>query len=82
MYLYTFRFLDKLYCLSSSDALIQFIHNPRAYLLAPYPRIPCKVCVIGAPTSGKTTLAEMVAEKYNGMVSMISNVHVYTCMRV
>ena len=62
------RFLDKMYCLSSSEALVQFTRNPRAYLLPPHPRIPCKVCIIGPPTSGKTSLAEMIAQHYNAMV--------------
>ncbi|CAI8010883.1 Adenylate kinase 9 [Geodia barretti] len=61
-------FLDKVYCLSSSEALVQFTRNPRAYLLPPQPRIPCKVCIIGPPTSGKTSLAEMIAQHYNATV--------------
>lgn len=63
------RFLDKMYCLSSSEALVKFTRNPRAYLLPPHPRIPCKVCIIGPPTSGKTSLAEMIAQHYNAMVN-------------
>ena len=67
--LISFRFLDKVYCLSSSEALVQFTRNPRAYLLPPQPRIPCKVCIIGPPTSGKTSLAEMIAQHYNATVN-------------
>lgn len=65
---YTCSFLDKMYSMSSPEALVQFTRNPRAYLLPPHPSIPCKVCVVGPPTSGKSTLVRMVAEKYNAMV--------------
>ena len=68
MFLFS-SFLDKMYSLSSAEALVQFTRNPRAYLLPPQPRIPCKVCVVGPPTSGKTSLARAVAEKYNATVS-------------
>jgi len=54
--------------MSSPEALVQFTRNPRAYLLPPHPCIPCKICVVGPPTSGKSTLVRMVAEKYNAMV--------------
>ena len=62
-------FLDKMYSLSSNEALVQFTRNPRAYLLPPQPCIPCKVCVVGPSTSGKTSLARAVAQKYNATVS-------------
>ena len=65
---YTCSFLDKMYSMSSPEALVQFTRNPRAYLLPPHPCIPCKVCVVGPPTSGKSTLVRMVAEKYNATV--------------
>lgn len=75
-----YRFLDKMYSMSSSEALVAFTRNPRAYLLPPQPRIPCKVCVVGPPTSGKSTLAQKVADHYNAMVmSYNMYVHVRTC---
>ena len=78
------RFLDKMYSLSSSESLVQFTRNPRAYLLPPQPRIPCKVCVVGPPTSGKTALAHLVAEYYNAMVRtctcIYTHVHVHVYM--
>ena len=61
-----------MYCLSSLDALMEFIKSPRTYLLPPNPRIPVKICVLGPPTSGKTTLANALAEHYNSHVSMIA----------
>ena len=73
-----YRFLDKMYSLSSSESLVQFTRNPRAYLLPPQPQIPCKVCVVGPPTSGKTALAQLVAQCYNAMVHVCSCTQ-YTC---
>ena len=70
-----FSFLDKMYCMSSAEALVQFTRNPRSFLLPPNPRIPCKICVVG-PTSGKSTLASLLAEKYNGVVS---TTYMYMC---
>lgn len=58
-----------MYSLSSSETLTQFMTNPRIYLKAPNPKIPCKVCVMGPPISGKSTLAEGIASKYNAMVN-------------
>ncbi|CDQ90195.1 unnamed protein product [Oncorhynchus mykiss] len=49
-------FMDKIYILSSQEALGRFMLNPRRYLLPPMPRPPCKVSVIGPPCAGKSTL--------------------------
>ena len=64
------RYLDKMYSLSSAEALKEFIRNPRPYLLPPLPKTPCKICVLGPPTSGKSTLAKQLAEHYDAMVSI------------
>ena len=64
------RFLDKMYSMSTAEALTQFMTNPRPYLKPPNPQIPCKVCVLGPPISGKSTLAKALASKYNAMVSV------------
>uniref|UniRef100_H3AND6 Adenylate kinase 9 n=1 Tax=Latimeria chalumnae TaxID=7897 RepID=H3AND6_LATCH len=61
-------FLDKMYVLSSHEAMEAFLANPRPYLLPPMPRPPCKVAVLGSPFSGKTTLCHMIAFKYGGKV--------------
>ena len=63
------RFLDKMYSMSSAEALVQFMTNPRVYLKPPNPKIPCKVCVLGPPISGKSTLAKAISSKYNAMVN-------------
>ncbi|KAM8953015.1 adenylate kinase 9 [Pelodytes ibericus] len=61
-------FLDKMYFLSSEEALIKFIQNPRPYLLPPMPQPPCKVAVIGPKSSGKTTVCNLIAKQYAGKV--------------
>ena len=48
--------------------LQMFLKNPREYLRAPLPRSPCKICVMGVSLTGKTTLANLLAKKYNGKV--------------
>ena len=61
-------FLDKLYVMSSNEALVHFMRNPRPYLAPHLPRPPCKVCVLGPPHSGKTIVAHALAERYNAKV--------------
>ena len=67
-YISRYSFLDKIYCLSSSEALAKFIRNPRSYIMDPYPCPPCKICVVGPPCSGKTTLAKNLAQRYQAQV--------------
>uniref|UniRef100_A0A4W4FS25 Nucleoside-diphosphate kinase n=1 Tax=Electrophorus electricus TaxID=8005 RepID=A0A4W4FS25_ELEEL len=57
-------FLDKMYVLSSQDALEKFMMSPRQYLLPPMPCPPCRVSVIGPPCSGTSTLSALLAEHY------------------
>ncbi|XP_036406140.1 adenylate kinase 9 [Megalops cyprinoides] len=61
-------FLDKIYILSSQEALQKFLVNPRRYLLPPMPRPPCKVAVVGPSLSGKTTLCHLIASHYGSKV--------------
>ncbi|XP_064026093.1 adenylate kinase 9 [Pogoniulus pusillus] len=61
-------FLGKMYVLSSPEALKTFTSNPRPYLLPPMPLPPCKVMVFGPPLSGRTTICNLIAEKYKGKV--------------
>lgn len=62
------RFLDKMYVLSSQEALQTFMQNPRPYLLPPMPRPPCRVAVIGPPCSGKSTLSASLAKRYGAVL--------------
>ncbi|XP_076873527.1 adenylate kinase 9 isoform X2 [Brachyhypopomus gauderio] len=61
-------FLDKMYVLSSQDALEKFMVSPKQYLLPPMPRPPCRVSVIGPPCSGTSTLSLLLAEHYGAVV--------------
>ncbi|XP_032861593.2 adenylate kinase 9 isoform X3 [Tyto alba] len=61
-------FLGKMYILSSPEALKTFMLNPRPYLLPPMPIPPCKVLVFGPPSSGRTTICNLIAHKYKGKV--------------
>lgn len=62
------RFQDKLYALSSQEALQKFRTNPRRYLLPPMPSAPCRVAVVGPPQAGKSALCRLLAEHYNAVV--------------
>lgn len=57
-----------MYILSSEEAYQKFITNPRPYLLPPMPRFPCRVCIIGPPQAGTTTLCRLLAQSYNALV--------------
>ncbi|XP_053315810.1 adenylate kinase 9 [Spea bombifrons] len=65
---FSVSFLDKMYFLSSEEALMKFIQNPRPYLLPPMPQPPCKVAVVGPKSSGKTTVCNLIAKQYVGKV--------------
>ncbi|XP_075872948.1 adenylate kinase 9 isoform X2 [Nelusetta ayraudi] len=65
---FSVSFLDKMYILSSEEAYQKFITNPRPYLLPPMPRFPCRVCIIGPPQAGTTTLCRLLAQSYNALV--------------
>lgn len=59
-------FLDKMYVLSSDDALKRFMANPRPYLMSPMPRPTCKIIVTGPKQSGRSTLARRLAFRFGG----------------
>ncbi|XP_077343259.1 adenylate kinase 9 isoform X2 [Lithobates pipiens] len=61
-------FLDKMYLMSSEESLKKFMQNPRPFLLPPMPLPPCKVAVMGPKSSGKTTICNLLAQKYSGKV--------------
>ena len=71
---YAAAFLDKVYMMADENALREFIKNPRPYLRLPQPRAPCKISVLGCERSGKTTLATMLAKKYNAKVIDINTI--------
>ena len=65
---YAASFLDKIYLMVDELALKAFLKNPRPYLKLPQPRAPCKLSVLGSRYTGKTTLAALLAKKYNARV--------------
>ncbi|XP_069462762.1 adenylate kinase 9 isoform X2 [Ambystoma mexicanum] len=73
---FSVSFLDKMYILSSEEALRKFMSNPRPFLLPPMPFPPCKVVVFGPPFSGKTTLCNLLAEKYQVEVLDLSEIFI------
>ncbi|XP_055490932.1 adenylate kinase 9 isoform X2 [Leucoraja erinacea] len=66
-------FLDKMYFLSSEENLAKFMANPRTYLLPPQPHTACKIAILGPKSSGKTTLCELIAQKYDAKVLDMSS---------
>ena len=81
-----FSFMDKMYSMSSAESLIKFVRCPRKYLVPPHPLLPCKVCVLGPPLSGKSTLTNLIAEKYDATVSINEhqwwNTHIYCATNI
>lgn len=65
---FSVSFLGKIYCLSSEETLKLFLLNPRPFLLPPMPLPPCKVFIFGPNQSGKTTLANLIAEHFKAKV--------------
>ncbi|XP_017457312.2 adenylate kinase 9 isoform X2 [Rattus norvegicus] len=65
---FSVSFLGKMYCLSSEETLKLFLLNPRPFLLPPMPLPPCKVFIFGPNHSGKTTLANLIAEHFKAKV--------------
>lgn len=61
-------FEDKLYILSSQEALQKFVTNPRLYLLPPMPRPPCRVAIVGPPLAGVSTVCKLLAQHYKASV--------------
>ncbi len=57
--------------MANEQCLRKFIKNPREYLRQPNPKIPCKLCIIGGSRTGKTTLAKMLAKKYDAKVGSL-----------
>ena len=70
-------FLDKVYLMASEHCLQEFLANPRPFLLPPQPRAPCKMAVLGHSLAGKTTLACLLARKYNAKVGICFTEHYF-----
>jgi adenylate/nucleoside-diphosphate kinase len=65
---YAAAFLDKIYMMADEGSLKEFLKNPRPYLKRPQPIAPCKLSILGGNYSGKTTVCNLLAKKYNAKV--------------
>jgi adenylate/nucleoside-diphosphate kinase len=65
--IFLISFMDKIFVLSSKEALKEFQKNPRRYITKPRP--PCKLLLYGPRASGVDQLAQDIAKKYNATVS-------------
>ena len=54
-----------MYFFSSDQALNDFKINPRKYLIPSTPRNPIRIAIVGHPDSGKSTLANSLAQLYD-----------------
>ncbi|CAF0983872.1 unnamed protein product, partial [Didymodactylos carnosus] len=60
------HFMDKIYVLSTKEALKEFQKNPRRYINDPRP--PCKLFLYGPKHSGIEQLASDIGKRYNATV--------------
>lgn len=68
------RFLNKIFFLSSQEAVNLFIENPRTFLLPPNPRPTCKIAVFGPKYAGKSELSARLAEVFGGIVINVDEI--------
>lgn len=54
--------------MADETSLRKFLKNPRPYTSPPQPRAPCKVCILGNQYSGKTSVSNFLAKRYNATV--------------
>lgn len=61
-------FMNKIFFLSSEEAYIKFYRNPRPYLLPPFPKVNCKIFVMGPKYCGKSAVAKCLAYLLNAEI--------------
>lgn len=61
-------FMNKMFFLSNEEAYIKFYRNPRPYLLPPFPKVNCRILVMGPKYSGKTAVAKCLAYLLNAEI--------------
>ncbi|XP_072766986.1 adenylate kinase 9 isoform X1 [Anoplolepis gracilipes] len=71
---YAVRFLNKIFFLSSDEAMDLFIENPRTFLLPPNPRPSCKIAVFGPKYAGKSELSAQLAKVFGGIVINVDEI--------
>nr|XP_040016288.1 adenylate kinase 9 isoform X3 [Gasterosteus aculeatus aculeatus] len=84
---YPLIFHQYIYFFASKENRNTFMLNPLKYLRQPKPTppLPVKIAVVGPPKSGKTTVAQMFAEKYGlarlsigGVMRVVLSKHEHT----
>ncbi|CAG7831407.1 unnamed protein product [Allacma fusca] len=65
---FAYGFHDKVYFLSTDDAVARFKFNPRQYLVKSMPTSPIKFFIVGHPLAGKTFFAKELAAVSGGTV--------------
>ncbi|XP_076242300.1 adenylate kinase 9-like [Calliopsis andreniformis] len=68
------RFMNKIFFLSSAEAVDLFIENPRTFLIPFSPRPTCKIAIFGPKYSGKSDLAKKLAQEFRGTVLNVNEV--------
>ncbi|KAM8832237.1 adenylate kinase 9 isoform 2-T2 [Spinachia spinachia] len=88
---YPLIFHQYIYFFASKENCNTFMLNPLKYLRQPKPPppLPVKIAVVGPPKSGKTTVAQMFAEKYGlaclsigSVIRMVLSKHEHTDLAV
>ncbi|XP_076284723.1 adenylate kinase 9 [Lasioglossum baleicum] len=62
------RFMNKIFFLSSDEAAELFLENPRTFVCPFVPRPTCKIAVFGPNLSGKSSLCQVLAATFRGVV--------------
>lgn len=66
-----YRLHNKVYLLSTEQAMKAFMYNPARYLLPYLPEAQCKVLVVGNQKLGQTYIAEAIATFFQAYVCLL-----------
>ena len=61
---YAVSYKNRVYFFQDEKKQDMFFSNPEKYLAAPFEMKTLKICVLGAPLSGKTTFAKLLSKRY------------------
>ncbi|XP_017890297.1 adenylate kinase 9 isoform X2 [Ceratina calcarata] len=71
---YAIKFMNKIFFLSSAEAVDLFMENPRTFLFPFTPRPTCKLVVFGPKYSGKSDLCKKLARVLKGTVINVNEI--------
>lgn len=66
------RFMNKIFFLSSTEAMESFLENPRPFLLPFKPRPSCKIAIFGPKYAGKSKLSNAIGRRFGAIVIDVS----------